>query len=239
MCALALLLAAGCGPSRERELEVGAHRVRLVPPQGWEVLEHGRQSYLRSGETVLSLTDLGPMNAHGFRRELRSARALWLEGRRRDAFERVRHLDGPLLRFASSDQRAGFWRAWYDATYAEGAVDSASIGIALDSLAAGVTRLPPVSQSHLDEYTLERWDDAWRREVMSRRPRLLRGRIWSQLATWSRVSHMDRSELAYAENDGYLLLLAVERGPWQVTAPAFEDLLSTIEVAPETTYAAR
>jgi hypothetical protein len=238
-CALALLIASGCGSPAPHELDVGAHRVHVIPLPGWEVLAHGRQSYFRSGETVLSLTDVGPVDAHGFLRELRTARALWLAGRRRDAFERVRHLDGPLLRFATSDQRADYWRQWNDLAYREGEVDSASIGIGLDSLMAGARRLPPVTQQHIDEYVLERWSDAWRREIYNRQPRHSRGLLWHQLVTWNRVSHLDRSELAYAENEGYLLVLAVERGPWENTAPAFEGFMSTIEVASDTSYAAR
>ena len=237
--ACALFLATGCGTSRERELDVGAHHVRVVPPPGWEVLEHGRQSYFRSGETVLSLTDLGPVNARGFGRELRSARGLWLEGRRLDAFERVRRLSGPLLRYATYDERADFWRHWYDLTYAPGQVDSASIGIGLDTLTARAGRLPAVTQPQMDEYALERWSDAWRREVMNRQPRRTRGHLWTQLVTWNRVSHTDRSELAYVEDDGYLLLLAVEHGPWEITAPAFEALMGSVEVAPDTLFATR
>ena len=99
--------------------------------------------------------------------------------------------------------------------------------------------MPLITQPHLDEYALERWSDAWRREVMNRQPRQGRGSRWTQLVTWNRVSHNDRAELAYAEDGGYLLLLAVERGPWEITAPAFEAVMGTIEVRPDTTLAAR
>ena len=235
--ALGLVLALGCTPA-PRDLEVGIHRVRLVPPAGWEVLAEGGQSFVRRGETTLSLTDLGPANARGFVHELRSARAVWLAGRRRDAFARVRELSGPPLRFATSDQRSQFWKSWYDVIYPRPeAADSAAIGMAFDDLIQGAGKLPVVAPRSLEEYVLERWSDAGRREIQRRSAPSIHGHTWIQLTTWDRVSHMAPRQVAYLDDSGYLLVVAVEHGDPRVTGPAFERMMSTIEVATDTTRA--
>ena len=232
---LATLLAiAACAPA-PRDLAVGVHRVRLVPPPGWEVLAQGRQSFVRWGETSISLTDAGPASARGLARELRAARTIWLAGRRQDAFARIRTLGGPPLRFATADQRAEFWRAWNDVAYRAEAADSASIGRAFDDLLAGSRGLPPVAPASLEEFVLERWSDAGRREIHQRSSPSLHGRAWTRLTTWSRVSHLDPRPVAVLDDDGYLLVVGVEHGDPAVAGPAFERMMSTIEVAQDTT----
>lgn len=64
LVAVAVVLA-GCSGESKRdpaklEVDVGAHRVRLVPPAGWEHLDHGQQHLFRFEEMQISLTDLGP-----------------------------------------------------------------------------------------------------------------------------------------------------------------------------------
>jgi len=90
---VALALACGCSGShaaRVQVADVGRHQVRFTIPDGWEHLDHGRAQLLRLGEAQLTLADLGPVSAEAMARELEGARALWLSGRRLDAFERVR-----------------------------------------------------------------------------------------------------------------------------------------------------
>src|SRR5207247_915080 len=88
--ALASCVLAGSACSRDaaqdasRPLQVGRHRLRLVPPRGWEHLDHGRQQLFRSGEAELSLEDYGPATPRGLAAALREAERLWLAGRRND-----------------------------------------------------------------------------------------------------------------------------------------------------------
>lgn len=234
--AATLALAAVCAPA-PRDLEVGVHRVRFTPPPGWETLAQGRQSFVRRGETSISLTDAGPASARGFLRELRAARAIWLAGRRKDALARVRSLGGPPLRFATSDQRTEFWKTWNDVTYREEAADSASIGLAFDDLVRRSNLLPRVAPASLEEFVLERWSDAGRREIRSRGTPLFHGRAWTELTTWSRVSHLDPRPVAFLDNGGYLLVVGVERGDPAMTGPAFERLMRTMVVLSDTTSA--
>jgi hypothetical protein len=89
--------------------DVGHHRVRFVLPKGWEHLDHGRQQLIRLGEEQVSLSDLGSVLPEAVVREVEGARGAWLAGHRRDAFERVRELRSPALRYGSSDTRLAFW----------------------------------------------------------------------------------------------------------------------------------
>jgi hypothetical protein len=220
----------------ERELQVGAHRVFLVPPIGWEVLEHGRQAHFRNGEMQISLTDLGPATSEGMVREIGVARAIWIAGRRRDAFARVRTLQAPILRLASSDQRAAFWQDWYAVTDAVDRADSADIASGFEVLIQGAGKLPEIPPPTMTEYVLETHPQADRREIAEQTRPVLHGRAWTELETWNRVSHLDPSRVAFLDDGGYLLELAIERGPIEVTGPVFEQLLSSIEattVSPE------
>jgi len=48
------------------------------------------------------------------------------------------------------------------------------------------------------------------------------------------VSHMNRSRVAYVVNRGYLLVLSTDHGLYEVSAPAFEALLASMEVTAAT-----
>jgi len=113
MCA-ALLVVLSCGCSRAeaparapvpREFEVGPHRVRVVPPAGWDVFDQGLQKRFRKredakglAEAEVILRDLGRVDpplpdldlladwglkelGHDGRRDVKSRRALTVNGR--------------------------------------------------------------------------------------------------------------------------------------------------------------
>lgn len=237
--ALALLLAGGAGCVRRepapQTAQVGRHRVRFELPTGWEHLDHGREQLFRDGETQVSLADHGPVTREAMARELREAERLWREGRRADAIQRVRALPGlrgPALRYLSPRQRAEFWRPWTDATYAPGA-DSSAIGAAFEALIAGTATLAEVTPERLLEHVLTLAPDTRGREIARREIRNIHGAEWTDLETWDRTSHLYRSRLAYLEVDGDLLVLAIDRGPYERSGPGFEALLRSLELVPE------
>jgi len=230
---IAALVACGsCSPPGPEELVVGHHRLHLAAPLGWEHLDHGREQIFRRGEMQISLADLGPASSEGLVREVGDARALWLEGRRKDAFARVRELQGPPLAYASSDQRLGFWRTWRDVLALHDHADSASIGAAFDSLVEGAKRLPPLTPEWIAGYALERTSDTRRREVAKSSRPVVNDSEWIEIETWDRVTHLDRSRLACVDDDGYLLALWIERGPIERAGPTFNALLGSIELNP-------
>lgn len=228
-----LAQAPGCASSPQpREVEVGHHRLRLLPPETSEHLDHGRQQLFRNGEVSLVLEDLGPITPEGLESELRRARQLWLDGRRRDAFARVSELHGPPIQLLPSDRRAHFWKPWTDATYVPEAVDSLSIGEAFDALIAGARELPEPTVEQVTEYVVSRLHGAERREIATVKPRLIHDRDWVVIETWDRVSHLSRSRMAWIEDRGYLLVLGTDRGLIEQNGSAFERLLESIEVLP-------
>jgi len=229
---LVMALGPGCSAEKTRTVEVGHHRVTFVLPEAWEHLDHGRQQLFRHGEAQISLVDLGPGTREGMVRELRAADSLWRAGRRKDAFQRVRRLRSPALRFAPSPLRADFWKPWTDVTYIPNRADSSAIGTAFEGLIAGTTMFPEVSPESMIEYVLTLTSGDQRREIGHRDRRTIHGSRWVVVETWDRVSHLYRSRVAFAENDGYLLVLALDRGVFEQAAPGFEALLASLEVGP-------
>jgi hypothetical protein len=232
--ALALALAGGlsCSGPKTQSVEVGHHRVRFLVPRGWEHLDHGRQQLFRLGEAEIELVDRGPANREGIAYELEAAESLWLAGYRRDAFQRVRELHGPVFRFASSDQRLEFWRPWTDATYIPDMADSAALGAAFEALIAGTAALNSVTPEQTSEYVLMFDSANQRREIGHRDLVKIHGAEWTVIETWDRVSHMNRARVAFLVSDGYLLVLATNRGLFEQTAPRFDELLHSFEVTP-------
>jgi hypothetical protein len=234
--AIALALAcgcAGCGKAGSgQEATVGHHRVRFQLPKAWERLDHGREQLFRLGEAQLTLVDLGPATADAMAGELERARALWLAGRRLDAFARVRELRSPALRYASHERRAEFWRPWTDVTYVPAAADSAEIGPAFDALIRGTRAFESPSPELLYQYVADRALSARGQEIAERERRTIHGTDWVVYQLWNRVSHENRTRVAFAVDDGHLLALTMDRGLFEQLEPAFESLLASIEVAP-------
>lgn|GEM_PF-3120739 len=236
--ALALTLATvvvGCVRSiPSQRVEVGRHVVLLDPPPGWEHLDHGREHVFRSGEMQVVLSDLGPASREGLARELREARDVWLQGRRKDAAARVQELHGPPLLLATAEQRAAFWRPWTDVTALHDAADSGAIGRALDALIEGTRSLPEVTPEKMAGYAVGvSMVDAARREIHRQGPRDIHGSNWFEVETWDPVTHLMRSRLACVDDDGFLLSLRIDRGPIERAGYVFESLLSSIRVQPQ------
>jgi len=229
LIALALVLS-GCARPAVREVEVGRHRVRFVLPEGWEHLDHGRQQLFRLQESQLTLVDLGPATHRALAREIQGAEAIWLAGRRRDAFQRVREVQASTLLHFSPSQRADFWRPWYDAIYAPEAADSARIGAGFAGLLAGIDRLPPVTPDVMLAHVLRNTDHRRGREITARRTRAINGSDWTVIESWDGVSHMNPSRIAFLVHDGNLLMFAIDRGPFPRVEPGFEALLASLEV---------
>lgn len=230
--ALVAALTPGCAKQVVSETDVGRHHVRFVLPRGWEHLDHGRQQIFRVGESQLALTDLGPATDDAVVRELRAAAALWRAGRRRDAIERVRTLRSPAMRTAPPARLAEFWRPWSDATTSPEQASDADVAVAFDSLVAGTRALAKPTADELLAYALAATTERTDREIEARQLRAIHGRTWTVVEAWNRVSHQDRWRLAYVVNDGNLLALAMDHGPFDQLGPGFEALLASLEVSP-------
>jgi hypothetical protein len=141
-------------------------------------------------------------------------------------------LRSPSLRFAPSQQRADFWKPWTDVTYIPDLADSSAIGAAFEALIEGTRTFAKVTPESMLEYVLVLTSDATRRrEIGHRDRRTIHGSDWIEVETWDRVSHLDRSRVAFLESDGYLLVLSIDRGRFEETGPGFEALLTSLDVS--------
>ena len=229
--AIALVLLSGCSPRPVvREVEVGRHRARFVVPEGWEHLDHGQQQLFRAPDSQISLVYLGPTTRQALAREIRAAEALWLAGRRPDALHRVSELHSSTLQHVGRTERAEFWSPWLDAVYDPQAMDSARIGAGFAGLLAGLDRLPPITPDAMLDHVLEYTVRRPHREIVARRTRSVHGSDWTVIESWDGVSHMQPSRIAFLVQDGDLLMLAIDRGPFERVGPGFEALLTSLEV---------
>jgi hypothetical protein len=233
LLAFAMAAGGGCSRSAAQNMEVGRHHVRLVPPRGWEHLDHGREQVFRNGETKVLLADFGPSTREGMALELTRARDTWLRGYRRDALARVRELRGAPLTLATNHERAVLWQPWYEVTTRDDSADSATIGHAFEEMSHSIEGLSDVPAESLAAYALRMSEDMRRREIASLEHRKIHGAEWTVVETWDRVSHLYRSRLASLDNGGRLLALRTEGGTIGLVGPVFEALLSSIEIAPE------
>ena len=231
---LGLCLSAGCSRVQKQtlEVEVGHHAVQLVTPVGWEHLDHGRQQLFRHGEIQVSLTDLGIATQEGLLRDLRQAQALWRAGRTADATARVFEIRGPMFQGNAPGGGPDFWRPWNDAIYRTDAGANAATGAAFTSLIEGAAKLPEVTEDRLREYVIASSMDIRRREIRRQTRRTIHGSEWMDVETWDPVSHLYPLRLAWTQSGGYLLVVAVDRGPLEQAGAAFEALLTSIEIKP-------
>lgn len=241
LVAVLLAWAPGCatGPSKPTNVRVGHHRVRLTAPTGWEHLDHGREQLFRErqSELEISLADLGPASRRGLVLEIEAARAMWLAGRRKDAFERVRELHGPTLAFAPDDSRARFWSLWNEAIDPGHRPDSATVARGFQALLDGTRDLAPDSLELMATYALDTTEEQQDREIVRQERRTVNGATWNVIDTWGRVAHGDRRRIACLDDGGYLLVLRTKRGPVERTGLVFEGLLQSIVAEADTTGA--
>jgi hypothetical protein len=74
-------------PAVQKELELGAHRIQVSAPAGWDVLDQGAQKRFRKGEADIVLQNLGKVDwepalaslQDDQRREVKSRRTLTID----------------------------------------------------------------------------------------------------------------------------------------------------------------
>jgi hypothetical protein len=131
MLMLALLAGSACArssaPPAPKEFELGAHRVQVIVPAGWEALDQGKQKRFRKGEFEIvlqnvgspkppprdldelvdwGLVQLGAGVGHDQRRELKSRRTVMLDGREAvdiETWNRLDHTNPQRIFFVDDD----------------------------------------------------------------------------------------------------------------------------------------
>jgi hypothetical protein len=127
LVALSYACAGSQAPPAPKEFELGAHRVQVTMPMGWEALDQGKQKRFRKGELEIVLQNLGPRTppprdldelidwglasigadvGHDQRREVRSRRTVMLEGREAvdiETWQRLDHTNPQRIFFVEDD----------------------------------------------------------------------------------------------------------------------------------------
>ena len=131
LIALVLAAASACGGSKEtpapKEFELGARRVQVTVPEGWEALDQGKQKRFRKGEFQIVLQNLGARKppprdldeliewglaalgadvGHDQRREVKSRRTVMLDGREAvdiETWQRLDHSNPQRIFFVDDD----------------------------------------------------------------------------------------------------------------------------------------
>jgi hypothetical protein len=228
LAAVIVFLCCGCAkPAPQPLTVVGLHHVNLSIPKGWEHLDHGRQHMIRLGEDEISLTDGGPATREAMMGDIRAALALWRAGHGGDAFDRIRQLRCPALTLAAPAKAHAFWAPWF-ALHDD--ADSLQVATAMLGLIATVDSLPEVSAAQKLGYVLSEFSTMRDAEVQSNTLRTLHGAEWNDVVLWSRLTHTSRTRVAFTVSGGRLLVLATGLGVYERQAPAFESVLTSLEI---------
>ena len=211
---LALCWAAALGACSPRPVRhtftLGAERVSVATPAGWEIVDRGSAVILRKADMELRLETIGAVGPVGIRREVESARRLWREGRGQDARWRLRTVRVPDAMFASTEQREAFWAAWSEVSN-EGA-DYRTAESGFEHVLSSVAGLPPMEPDALADAWLAHDDPDRRRDVAQRRARTVDGRPAIVIDTWLRFDHTQRRRIALVFDNGYALALQTGQG---------------------------
>ena len=210
------MLAFACGETPETQMfRVGEHRIEVVPPAGWQVLDHGRQLIFRSDAGEIILTDLGAVRPEGFRDVATAARELWRSGR--DAEARTRLSE---LRSQPNDAR----EPWSDVLLTPRGTPYGEVARYFDRLLAQIDAMKPAPIESIVRDALPRLGhDQSRREVKSMRETSVDGREAMTVETWMTLTHADRRCLLVVVNAGRALAVRCDRCEG-TAAEAFDDV---------------
>jgi len=223
---------AACAPRMVRhELTLGSERISVVLPEAWQVVDRGETVIVKDGDTELRIERLGPAGPLGIRREVERARALWNEGRTKDARWRLRTIPVPDALFASTSQRDAFWAAWSEVS--DESADPRSVDAGFEHILANAAALKSADPETIADALLESEDRDQRREVATRRRRTVDGREAVVLDTWQRSTHTSRERLAFVFDDGAVIAVRTQPSAFAVTAfasraVAFEQVLLSL-----------
>jgi len=222
---------AGCGSrdqASRRVLTLGEHHLSVRVPNGWRVLEFGREARMSSGAVTLTLGDLGPAGPEGIQREVDRAHALWKSGHDRDARSVLGRIPVPDDLFGTQVQRTAFWADWSNVLQAPDDTDPDRVDEAFERLRDDVASLTQPDFDTLAGAIVGKMEPPDRREVAATHPRLVAGRPAVVVRTWDRLTHEHPRRVAIVLDRGYALKVDIEGGTMELAGPAFEGLLDSL-----------
>jgi hypothetical protein len=230
LAALALGLLAACAHEEVRQdFAVGAHRVSIAMPSGWQLVDQGGRRLLRRGDLQLVLEDLGPLDRRGIEREIERVRALWRRGEDREARSAMAMIPVAPELFATPEQARAFWETWSDLAHAEG-LAAADAEPRFDRLLDAVAGLKTRSDAQVVDAALAAMGEDRRRAVASSERRGSGRQSPFLVMTWNRLSHDDRRPFAVWIDDGRPLALRIERVAQPEAERAFESVARSLRI---------
>ena len=210
--------------------DIGVHRVSLIVPDGWQHYDHGREHRLETGEGDLVLTDLGPVEADGYRTVILEARDLTRKGQREEAKQLLNGIAwGNVI---GDDAPGAALEECLDAVGRDERLATAEAAFAplLDQL----DRLPEPDLATLASGALADFDHGPRRDIERRERLVVGGEAAYRILTWQRLTHDGRRRHVFVVNRGNLLVIRTAMGPDDVLGPAFDTVVrSVVFVEPE------
>jgi len=226
------------------EARVGVHRVRFhVPPDGWLHVNHGLEQRFENETAHISFADIGPATPEGFAETLREARRLFDQNQWEDARTLLVATD-PRRFFTSQARWESVKGLWGSVTRirrkqgdgAPGAIDGDvawKVNGAFHDLLVQVSSLRQPDLMTLSMSALTEFRHDSMRDIASQEAMAISGRPALRIDTWDRLSHRGRASHVFIESEGRLLCLKTESGQIAILAPAFESILSSLEVEPD------
>ena len=239
------LLLVGCevAPAKAppTEVQVGAHRVRFVVPEGWLHVDHGREQILEREIAHITLSDLGPTMPEGFASILREARELFRRNQWEDAQTLLRRVD-PRRLFSSEERWRSVETDWKKIIRIDRADDPTGLGAiskdveweveaAFAKLLAEVGALRDLDLESIARRALGEIGHGEMRSIATLEATAVSGRPAIRIDTWDRLSHSARARLLFVDNAGHLLCLRTGLGAESELAPAFESIARSLQIA--------
>jgi len=215
----------GCGGAPDPvTVDIGAHRVSFVVPEGWQHYDHGREQRLETSDGDIVLTDLGPVAAEGYRTVLVAVRELMRKGQREDAQVALRGLSrAPMIDDAGlrSALDGGLDAIRDDRPFRE-------VEAALASVLDRLDRFPEHDLVSLATASLAGFDHGPRRDIEREERLILDDRDARRILTWQRLTHDHRRRHVFVVNRGHLLVIRTDMGLDTVLGPAFDSVVGSL-----------
>ncbi|MFC1572154.1 hypothetical protein ACFL6M_01020 [Candidatus Eisenbacteria bacterium] len=230
-----LMWSFGCERSQtspQTEIQVGVHRIAVVPPAGWLHADHGREHHYQRGRAKISLVDLGAVDRDGFLEEVVAARGLLRRGQNEDAVARLFRLRIDRQTFTNPEDYQAYVTLWKEARLSGTSFDSVRLERVYDDLILLLEALPKSDVADHVMTALEEFGYDELRDIASRKPLRFTGRPAIQVDTWHRLNHEFRKRYLLVLNEGHLLVVHTAYGPFEECEEAFDRIVRSLTFGP-------
>ena len=230
------LLVVGCAGEAPQPLalEVGAHRVVIDAPQGWEHFDKGAEQFFKRGFNQIFLTDAGPAAIEGFRQDVERAREVFRDGNLEQANDILN-----ALRWRSSFPSTDRWNSFHASLQQARGIgsgrehhDPIAVESAYTELLVQLRALPQRDIATLAREMLADFEPVDRRTVRNENPMVIDGRQAWLIETWDRLNHIQPMRYVFVLSEGRFLVIRTGLGQLSEIEPSFEAVLASLRFEP-------